>query len=258
MKKIILGFMVLCSTVFAGEITVAAAANVTYALNKLVKEFNKTNPDTKIQIILGSSGKLVSQIENGAPFDIFMSADMKFPQSLYEKKLTKTPPVIYAQGAIAMLSAKELDFSKGINIVNDNSISKIAIANPKTAPYGAAAVEAIKNAKIPNSIESKFVFAESISQAVTYATTAADIGFVAKSSLYEDSMSQYKENKNWITVDSKLYSPIEQGIVIIDHSSNLVGLINDNTKKEEIKAFYDFVLSESAKKIFTDYGYIVK
>ena len=257
MKKIILALMILYSSIFAGEITVAAAANVTYALNKLVKEFNKTNPDTKVQIILGSSGKLVSQIENGAPFDIFMSADMKFPQALFDKKITKTTPVIYAQGALAMLSAKELDYSRGINIVNDSSISKIAIANPKTAPYGAAAVEAIKNAKITG-IENKFVFAESISQAVTYATTAADIGFVAKSSLYEDSMSGYKENKHWITVDPKLYSAIEQGIVIIDHSNNLVGLINDNKKEEEIKTFYDFILSDRAKKIFTDYGYITK
>ena len=82
MKKIILGFMVLCSSIFAGEITVAAAANVTYAMDKLVKEFNVANPDTKVVVTLSSSGKLVSQIENGAPFDIFMSADMKFPQAL--------------------------------------------------------------------------------------------------------------------------------------------------------------------------------
>lgn len=257
MKKIILGFMVLCSSIFAGEITVAAAANVTYAMGELVKEFNKTNPETKVQVTLSSSGKLVSQIENGAPFDIFMSADMKFPQALFDKKLTSTAPVIYAQGALAMLSSKEFDYSKGINVLNDSSITKIAIANPKTAPYGAAAVEAIKNAKIVGA-ENKFVYAESISQAVTYATTATDIGFIAKSSLYEGNMSQYKENKNWITVDPKLYSSIDQGIVIIDHSNNLVGLINDKVKKEEVKAFYDFILSSRAKKIFENYGYLVK
>jgi molybdate transport system substrate-binding protein len=257
MKKIILGFMVLCSSIFAGEITVAAAANVTYAMGELVKEFNKTNPDTKVQVTLSSSGKLVSQIENGAPFDIFMSADMKFPQALFDKKLTSTAPVIYAQGALAMLSSKELDYSKGINVLNDSSISKIAIANPKTAPYGAAAVEAIKNAKITGA-ESKFVYAESISQAVTYATTATDIGFIAKSSLYEEKMSKYKENKNWLTVDPKLYTSIDQGIVIIDHSNNLVGMINDKMKKDEVKAFYDFILSSRAKKIFEDYGYLVK
>lgn len=257
-KKIVLGLIVLSSTVFAGEITVAAAANVTYALNKIVKEFNKANPDIKVQVILGSSGKLVSQIENGAPFDIFMSADMKFPQALYEKKMTTTPPVVYAQGVLAMFSTKELDYSKGINIINDNSISRIAIANPKTAPYGFASIEAIKNAKITG-IENKFVYAESISQTVTYATTATDIGFIAKSSLYEDNMSQYKENKNWLTVDSKLYTPIEQGIVILDTANSLIGMIkSDDKKKTEINTFYNFVLGDNAKKIFTDYGYIVK
>ena len=257
MKKIILGLMVLCSSIFAGEITVAAAANVSYAMDELVKEFNKTNPNTKVLVTLGSSGKLVAQIENSAPYDIFMSADMKFPQALFDKKLTKTPPVIYAQGVLAMFSSKELDYSKGINLLKDSSISKIAIANPKTAPYGAAAIEAIKNAKIEG-IDSKFVYAESISQAVTYATTATDIGFVAKSSLYEGNMTQYKENKNWITVDPKLYTPIEQGIVILDNTNSLVGIIKDGQRKEEVKAFYDFILSASAKKIFTDFGYIVK
>jgi molybdate transport system substrate-binding protein len=257
MKKIILGLMVLCSSIFAGEITVAAAANVSYAMDELVKEFNKTNPNTKVLVTLGSSGKLVAQIENSAPYDIFMSADMKFPQALFDKKLTKTRPVIYAQGVLAMFSSKELDYSKGINLLKDSTISKIAIANPKTAPYGAAAIEAIKNAKIEG-IDSKFVYAETISQAVTYATTATDIGFVAKSSLYEGNMTQYKENKNWITVDPKLYTPIEQGIVILDNTNSLVGIIKDGQRKEEVKAFYDFILSASAKKIFTDFGYIVK
>ena len=248
MKKIIFGFMVLCSSIFAGEITVAAAANVSYAIDELVKEFNKTNPDTKVQVTLGSSGKFVTQIENGAPFDIFMSADMKFPQSLYEKKLAKNVPVIYAQGSLAMLSSKKLDFSKGINVIKDSSISKIAVANPKTAPYGTAAMEAIKNAGLEESTKNKFVYAESISQVVTYATTATDIGFIAKSSLYDDKLSKYKENVNWISVDPKLYKSIQQGVVIINNAK-------DNA---EVKAFYDFILSANAKKIFTDYGYIVK
>ncbi len=257
-KKIILGLMVLSSTMFAGQVNIAVAANVSYAINELVKEFNKTNPDTKIQITLGSSGKFSTQIENGAPFDIFMSADMKFPQALYDKKLAKSVPVIYAQGSIAMLSSKKLDFSKGINVIKDSSISKIAVANPKTAPYGTAAIEAIKNAGLEEVTKDKFVYAESISQVVTYATTAADIGFIAKSSMYDEKMSQYKENINWVSVDPKLYTPIDQGIIIIDHSNNLVGLIGDNMKNEEIKAFYDFILSSRAKKIFENYGYITK
>ena len=248
MKKIILALMVLCSCIFAGEIKVAAAANVSYAMDKLVAEFNKTNPDTKVLVTLGSSGKFVTQIENGAPFDIFMAADMKFPQTLFEENLTLNKPVLYAQGSIAILSSRELDLKKGMDLLKEKSISKIALANPKTAPYGVAAIEAIKNAKVFDDVENKFVYAETISQVITYTTTAADIGFIAKSSMYDEKMSQYKENINWIEVDPKLYTPIDQGIVILKNGK-------DN---KEVKAFYDFILSNNAKKIFTDYGYIVK
>lgn len=248
MKKIILALMVLCSCIFAGEIKVAAAANVSYAMDKLVAEFNKTNPDTKVLVTLGSSGKFVTQIENGAPFDIFMAADMKFPQTLFEENLTLNKPVLYAQGSIAILSSRELDLKKGMDLLKEKSISKIALANPKTAPYGVAAIEAIKNAKVFDDVENKFVYAETISQVITYTTTAADIGFIAKSSMYDEKMSQFKENINWIEVDPKLYTPIDQGIVILKNGK-------DN---KEVKAFYDFILSNSAKKIFTDYGYIVK
>lgn len=248
MKKIFLGITLLCSTIFAGTINVAVAANVSYAINELVAKFNETNKDTKVQITLGSSGKFTAQIENGAPFDIFLSADMKFPETLAAKNLTATKPVIYAQGSLAMLSSKELDFSKGINIVASDEVAKIAIANPKTAPYGTAAVEALKNANILEKVESKFVYAESISQAVTYATTAADVGFINKSALYDEKMSQYKENIHWVSVNPSLYTPIDQGIV----------LLNQAKDNNEAKAFYDFILSDKAKEIFVKFGYIVK
>lgn len=248
MKKLFLGLVLLCSSVFAGTVNIAVAANVSYAIEELIKEFNKINPNTKIQVTLGSSGKLTAQIKNGAPFNIFMSANMNFPQALYDENIAITKPIIYAEGALAMFSSKELDFSKGIDLIKDSSISKIAIANPKTAPYGTAAMEAIKNAGLEESTKNKFVYAESISQVVTYATTATDIGFIAKSSLYDDKLSKYKENVNWTSVDPKLYKSIQQGVVIINNAK-------DNA---EVKAFYDFILSANAKKIFTDYGYIVK
>ena len=247
-KKIFLVLLLLCSSVFAGQINVAVAANVSYAMDKLIAEFNKTNPNTKIQVTLGSSGKLVAQIKNGAPYNIFMAANMGFPQSLYDDQIAITKPVVYAQGALAMISSKELDFSKGIDIIKESSIEKIAIANPKTAPYGAATMEAIKNAGLEEVTKGKFVYAESASSTVNYATTAADIGFIPKSSLFDENLAQYKENKNWISVDTKLYKAIEQGIVIINNAK-------DNM---EVKAFYDFILSAKAKKIFTDYGYIVE
>jgi molybdate transport system substrate-binding protein len=248
MKKIVILLMVLSLGLFAGQINIAVAANVSYVVKDLIKEFNKTNPNTEVLVTLGSSGKFVAQIKNGAPYELFMSADMKFPQTLFDENLAAAKPELYAQGSLAMLSSKEMDFKKGIDLITDASVSKISIANPKTAPYGTAAVEAIKNAKIYDKVESKFVYAESISQAVVYATTAADVGFIAKSSLYDEKMAQYKENVHWVSVDSSLYTPIDQGIVIL----------NNGKENKEVKAFYDFILSKKAKEIFNAYGYITK
>ncbi len=247
MLKVVLGLMILSLSLFANKINIAVAANVSYAINDLIKEFNKTNPNTKVQVTLGSSGKLTAQIKNGAPYNLFMAANMKYPKALYSQNIAITKPIVYAQGSLAILSSKKLDFSKGINLAVDSSIKKIAIANPKTAPYGKAAIEAINHANIYGEIIDKLVFAESISQTVTYALTATDIGFIAKSSLKSTKMIKYKEGINWIEVDAKLYTPINQGIVILKNAEN----------NKEVKAFYDFILSENAKKIFKEYGYLV-
>lgn len=247
LKKIILVLVLLGSSVFAGSINIAVAANVSYAIDNLISKFNQSNPDTKVQVTLGSSGKLTAQIKNGAPYLIFMAANMKYPQALYADGLAVSKPIIYAQGSLAYLSVKKQDFTQGISLVKNDTILKIAIANPKTAPYGKAALEAITNAGFLSIAQPKFVYAESISQTVTYAVTAADIGFIAKSSLYSPHMKMYKEGINWADVDSTLYTPIDQGIVILKNAK----------ENKEAKAFYDFILSSEAKKIFEAYGYLV-
>jgi molybdate transport system substrate-binding protein len=247
MKKTLITLLFAASA-FAGEINIAVAANVSYAIDELKAAFAKNHPDTKVQVTLGSSGKLTAQIKNGAPYGLFMAANMKYPEALYKDKIAVTKPVVYAQGALAYLSAKPTDFSKGIALVAEKSIGKIAVANPKTAPYGTAAVEAMKNGGVFETAKSKFVYAESISQTVTYALTAADVGFIAKSSLYSPKMAKYKENVNWASVNPKLYTPIKQGIV----------LLNNGEKNVEYKAFYDFILGDEAKSIFKNYGYIVE
>jgi len=248
LKKIIIGSLLLGGSVFGGTINVAVAANVAGAMPVLIKEFNKTNPDTKVETILSSSGKLTAQIKNGAPYVVFMSADMKYPAALYEDKAAITEPKVYAQGALAMFSAKDsYDMQKGISLITEDSVGKVAIANPKTAPYGTAAVAAMKDAGIYDKVEPKLVYAESISQTVQYAMTAADIGFINKSALFGEKMTKYKEGVNWVTVDPKLYKPIEQGVVLLKNGEN----------NAEAKAFYDFILSEKAKTIFESYGYLV-
>ncbi|MGB5868202.1 MAG: molybdate ABC transporter substrate-binding protein [Arcobacteraceae bacterium] len=245
--KLVIGSIFSSSVVLAGTINVAVAANVSYAIDDLKKEFHTISPDTTVNITLGSSGKLTAQIKNGAPYQIFMAANMKYPKALYEDKIAITKPIVYAQGSLAYLSSKQQDFSKGIKLVENASISKIAIANPKTAPYGKAAVEAMKNGGVYDNVVSKYVYAESISQTVTYAITATDIGFIAKSSLYSPKMAQYKEGINWADVDPKLYTPIKQGIV----------LLKNGESNSEAKAFYKYILSTKAKKILSSYGYLV-
>lgn len=231
----------------AGTVKIAVAANVSYAMEVLKKEFNTLYPDTQVQVTLGSSGKLTAQIKNGAPYQLFMSADMGYPEALDKDGLAITKPLVYAQGSLAYLSNKKQDFTTGMALLKSNKIAKIAIANPKTAPYGEAAVEAMKNAGVYEGIKEKLVFAESISQTVSYAVTATDIGFIAKSSLYSPQMSHFKEGIHWADVDSKLYTPINQGIVILKQGQ----------KNEEVKAFYDFILSKKAQKIFRDFGYLL-
>jgi len=248
MIKIITALLLISFSLYAKSINVAVAANVSYAINELVSEFNKKNPQTEVKITLGGSGKLAAQINNGAPYDILMSANMKYPEAIYNNGLGVTKPLIYAQGSLAIFSARKRDFTQGINIVTDAKIRRIAIANPNTAPYGAASIKALKNAKLYEKVKNKIVFAESISQAVAYSVTATDLGFIAKSSLYSTKMQRFKRGLNWIEVDPKLYTPIDQGIIILKHAD----------KNKEAKAFYDFILSKNAKEIFVKYGYLVK
>lgn len=247
MKRVCLIFLLSFVTVSAGEITIAVAANVSYAIEALKKEFNVVHPQIQVQVILGSSGKLTAQIKHGAPYELFMSADMKYPEALYIGQMAVTKPVLYAQGALAFLSVKERNYAAGMHMLESKDIQKIAIANPQTAPYGIAAVEALKNAGMYEELKEKFVYGESVSQTVAYATTAADIGIIAKSTLFSPQMSQYKEAIHWSDVDAALYTPIDQGMVILKKGEN----------NPEVKDFYDFMLSEKAKEILKLFGYKV-
>ena len=245
--KILLIALLLTLSTQAKTIKIAVAANVSYAINDLKKEFNKLYPDIKVQVTIGGTGKLTAQIKNGAPYQILMGANMLYPETLYKEDFAITKPLVYAQGSLAYLSKNKRDFSEGIELLKHDKIKKIAIANPKTAPYGTATVEALKNAKVYDAIKSKLVYGESISQTVIYATKATDIGFIAKSSLYSPKMSHFKEGENWTELDPKLYTPINQGIVILKKGESSM----------EVSAFYAFIFSKKASKIFKAFGYII-
>lgn len=244
-QKTLLSILLLGSFLSAGEIKIAVAANVSYAIDDLRSAFLKVYPKTKVKVTLGSSGKLTAQIKNGAPYQLFISANMEYPQALYKDKIALNRPKVYAQGGVALLSQKARDFTQGLHLLKSQKISKIAIANPKTAPYGKAALEAIKNAGIYKDVKKKFVYAESVSQTVSYTLVATDIGLIASSALYAPKMKRFKEGIHWHRIDPKRYTPIKQGIVILKEGK-------DNS---EVKAFYHFILGEKAQKILKDFGY---
>ncbi len=246
-KTAILLIITSISLLNAGKVTLALSANVSYAIKDLKKEFNTLYPNIKIQVILGGTGKLVAQIKHNAPYDILMGANMMYPESLYKSGKAITRPLVYAQGSLALIGVKKHDLKQGLSLLTHDSIKKIAVANPRTAPYGVATFEALKNAKLLKKVNSKFVYAESISQTVTYATKVTDLGFIAKSSLFSPKMAHLKKGKDWIEVDPKLYTPINQGIVLLKHGE----------KSAEASAFYTFILSRRARSIFEKFGYRV-
>lgn len=247
LKKIILSLGLLGCSLFAGNINIAVAANVSYALDELKSEFNKLHPEITVNSTLASTGKLTAQVKNGAPFQVFMGANMMYPETLDKEGYSLTKPVVYAQGSLAIVSTTKRDFSKGLELLKDGSIDKIAVANPKTAPYGKAAFEALKSYGILDELKPKFVYGQSIAQTVAYLMVVADAGFIAKSSLFSSKMKAFKEGENWIDVDPKLYTPIDQGIILLKPAKN----------NSDAKVFYDFILSAKAKEIFKKYGYLV-
>ena len=238
--------LLLFSFATSESIKIATSANVSYAISELKETFLKQNQNNRVDIILGSSGKLTAQILHLAPYDIFLSADMKYPFRLQKENLTATEPKIYAKGSLIIFTIKDnIDLSKGIAVVKD--AKKIAVANHKTAPYGKASVEALKNAELFKIAKPKFINGESIAQSVQYSLIATDIGFIAKSAIFSNKMKKYnKIGKNWVDVNRSLYRPIEQGVVILKRAKN----------SNLAKKFYEFLFSKEAKAIFQKYGYI--
>jgi molybdate transport system substrate-binding protein len=172
MKYFIPIFLFCFSFLNAGSINIAVAANVSYAIDELVADFQSKNPSIKVYTTIGSSGKLTAQIRNGAPYDIFLSANMLYPKSLYKDKLSDKEAVVYALGSLSIVSQKARDFTDIEALLQNKNIKRIAIANPKTAPYGIATKEALTNLDIYTTLLPKFIYGESIAQTLSYTINA--------------------------------------------------------------------------------------
>ena len=229
-------------------LTVAAAADLSSALPDVADRYQKQTGVT-VKLSFGASGALTQQIENGAPFDLFFSADMDYPRQLIAAGDADGSSLYeYAVGKLVLWvpanSPLHLD-QKGINVLFDPSVKKIAIANPEHAPYGRAAVAALKHAGIYDRVSGRLVLGENVSQAAQFVESGnAQVGFVALAHAVAPSMQG--KGKYWI-VPSTDYPPLAQGVVIVSHSQH----------RKEASEFLAYIKAEQTTGLLRKYGFEV-
>jgi len=223
---------------------VAAAADLQYAMGDLAGAFEKQS-GIKVVASYGSSGNFRSQIQNGAPFDLFFSADVEYPKQLVANGFADGDLLtVYAHGHLILWASAEekLDLShRGFDALKDRRVEKIAIANPELAPYGRAAVSALKGAGVYEAVKAKLIFGENISQAAQFTQSGnAQVGILARSLVSADSM---KNGETW-EVPANRYPAIEQAAVVVHASTN----------KKAAWAFLEFVKGPAGRQILSNYG----
>lgn len=232
-------------TAHAEKITVAAAADLKFAMDEIVGQFAKSNPGDEVSVVYGSSGKFHTQIQQGAPFDMFFSADISFPQELAKAGLAATEVKPYAVGRIVLWSAT-MDASKMTLVsLTDPKVTRIAIANPQHAPYGKRAEEALRAAGLWDKVEPKLIYGENIAATAQYVQTGnAQVGVIALSLAVNPELSS---KGGYALIDDKLHSPLEQGFVITKRAASSV----------LAKRFADYMSSKPARTVMVKYGFVL-
>jgi molybdate transport system substrate-binding protein len=237
--------LLVAASVSAQQLTVAAAADLQFALKDLSGRFEK-QAGIKVQATYGSSGNFATQIESGAPFDLFFSADLQYPEKLAKDGFAEPATLYrYAVGRLVLWvpNGSKVDVSKGLAVLAEPAVRKIAIANPQHAPYGRAAVAALRSAGIYDKVEGKFVFGENISQTAQFVESGnADAGLIALSLAISPVM---KTRGRYVEIPQSAYPPIEQAAIVVKASKQ-----NGNAMK-----FLEFLKTEEAKGILRSYGF---
>jgi molybdate transport system substrate-binding protein len=253
-KKIISGRLLkLCLVIifcFAGEyifaqpLRIAVAANAQGVIKKLQADF-KMRTGIETQVIVGSSGKLTTQIMNGAPYDVFLSADFRFPQTLFAQGFGIRKPVVYALGSLILCANTPEDLNNWQVLLKGKRAKKIAIANPESAPYGKAAKQTLQHYKLLDNVYSNLVYGESVAQVNTYIQKGVvTFGFTTEAFLYE---AKRNPNLKWVRIDQNSYEIISQGAILLTFARN--------GKLEQATKFFEYLTSVAARKIIGRSGY---
>ncbi|MCC5867550.1 MAG: molybdate ABC transporter substrate-binding protein [Gammaproteobacteria bacterium] len=238
-------FLALPCSALAQKFTVAAAADLRYALDDIAVLFRDAHPDHTFNIVYGSSGKMTTQIMNGAPYDVFFSADIAFPKRLQAAGLTATEPTVYAIGRIVVWSTVMDASSLSLqDLATDARIRRIAIAQPTHAPYGMRAQEALVSAGLWAAVEPKLVFGENIAHTAQMVESgAAEVGIIALSLALFPRLAEHPHR----LIDDALHQPLTQGYVVTQRAAGNSAAVR----------FAQFMRTEPALEIMHRYGFVL-
>lgn len=229
----------------ADDIAVAAASDLHFAIKELIVEYEKQTGH-HVKLSLGSSGNFYAQLQQGAPFDLYFSADIGYPKKLEEAGLTVPGSLYrYAVGRVVLWAPKQspVEVSKGLTVLRDAAVRKIAIANPKHAPYGRAAVAAMEQSQVYAEVKDRLVLGENISQAAQFIESGAcDVGIIALSLAMAPVM---KSAGSYWLIPAEAHPPLEQGAVIMKQSK----------QQDAARHFLQFMQSPQGQEVMTRYGF---
>ena len=224
---------------------IAAASDLVFCLEELNRQFTNSHPGVTLKTSIGSSGNFFAQIKNGAPFDLFLSADMSYPKELIKAGAAEESSLFqYAIGRLALWTMNtNLALTNGLRVLRDPAVKRVAIANPEHAPYGRAAREALRHTGLWDGLQSKLVLGDNISQTAQFVQSGnADAGIVALSLVLSPKLTNVGR---WVHVPSDTHPPLEQGAVLTRRGK-------DNTAARD---YLKFLQSGKAREIFDRYGF---
>jgi len=237
--------LVLSMSAYAEKINIAAAADLKFAMDEIVAKFREANAKDDVDVIYGSSGKFYTQIQQGAPYDLYFSADIAFPSELARSGFSSSEVIPYAFGRIVLWSATMEANKMSLDSLTSSKISHIAIANPKHAPYGKRAEEALRASRLWERVEPKLVYGENVAHTAQFVQTGnAQVGIIALSLALNPALAN--KGGYWLIPDT-LHAPLEQAFIITKRAQG-----NDLAKK-----FADYMRSSATRTIMTKYGFVL-
>jgi molybdate transport system substrate-binding protein len=223
-----------------------ASGNNKFVFPALMEKFYMKHPEAKLIVQYGATGDLAAEISKGVSYDLFLAADMEYPQIIFKSAKAATTPREYARGVLILfVPADKTLQQRKLEVLKDKKIKNITIANHQTAPYGKASIQTLQNSNLLEAVAGKIRYSSDISTVITNVVWYDDAGFLSKSALHSLPTGYNLEGVNWIEIDPSLYAPIRQGLVI-SHT----GIKNSNVVK-----FVDFIFSDEGKAIYKEYGY---